>query len=108
MAKRFHLSTWLEQALLPAVQTATDSRRRAPRKLDEGIIEAMRRESAMHLLAVDNRRQARRAQLLPRAMQDSVFAYRTLYFLSRVGPKASRRGFRVIYHGFKVNRYSRG
>lgn len=111
-AEKFRLSTWLELELFPAVQARADLRRRAPREIDEGIVQAMRRERVMHLLAVDNRRNARRTQLLdgfvPRSLRDSVFAYRILYFLSRVGPKASRRGFRIIYNALRVNRRKNG
>ena len=111
-AENFRLSSWIEETLFPAIKTKTMLRRRAPRELDVEVVQAMRRENAMYQLAVDSRRQARRARLLdgvlPIAMQHSVFAYRALYFLSRIGPKGSRRGFRVFYRAMKQNRGNMG
>lgn len=111
-AEEFRLSSWIEKTLLPAAQYQIASRSQVPRGLDEEVILAMRRESVMHLLAVDNRREARRAPLrdgvIPPVMQYSTFAYRVLYFLSRIGPKESRRGFRVFYKAMKAIRGKRG
>jgi hypothetical protein len=109
IAEKFRLSSWLEESLFPTVAAAKASRKNDPRELDG--VKAMRRELSMYKFSIENIRTNRRVQLvdsvIPNIMKESVFAYRILYFLSRIGPKESRRGFRIFYSAMKRNRLGR-